>query len=144
VLNIKQNILLNLKDIITDQFGNYVIQNILLKTNTEILQNFVEEIKNNIIFYSNNKFASNAVEKCIQNPKIKNEVLKLFMNKDIFDKIILDKFGNYVAQRAIAVADDKDRKILIDLLKLILPELKNKYFGERLLIKVKYLYPDFF
>ena len=144
VLNIKQNILLNLKDIITDQFGNYVIQNILLKTNSEILQNFVEEIKNNIIFFSNNKFASNAVEKCFQNPKIKNEVLKLFMNKNIFDKIILDKFGNYVAQRAIAVADDKDRKILIDLLKLILPELKNKYFGERLLIKVKYLYPDFF
>ena len=144
ILNIKKNVLLNLKDIITDQFGNYVIQNILLKTNTEILQNFVDEIKNNIIFYSNNKFASNAVEKCFQNDRIKNEVLKLFMSKDIFNKIILDKFGNYVAQKAIAAADDQDRKILIDLLKLTIPELKNKYFGEKLISKIQFLYPNFF
>ena len=144
ILNIKKNVLLNLKDIITDQFGNYVIQNILLKTNTEILQNFVDEIKNNIILYSNNKFASNAVEKCFQNDRIKNEVLKLFMSKDIFNKIILDKFGNYVAQKAIAAADDQDRKILIDLLKLTIPELKNKYFGEKLISKIQFLYPNFF
>ena len=144
ILNIKKNVLLNLKDIITDQFGNYVIQNILLKTNTEILQNFVDEIKNNIILYSNNKFASNAVEKCFQNDRIKNEVLKLFMSKDIFNKIILDKFGNYVAQKAIAAADEQDRKILIDLLKLTIPELKNKYFGEKLISKIQFLYPNFF
>ena len=144
VLNIKKNILVNLKDIITDQFGNYVIQNILLNKNSEIVKNFVDEIKNNIIFFSNNKFASNAVEKCFQNENIKNDVLKLFMIKDNFDKIILDKFGNYVAQRAIAAADDKDRKILLDLLKLIMPELKNKYFGEKLLSKMQFLYPNFF
>ena len=57
VLNIKKNILVNLKDIITDQFGNYVIQNILLNKNSEIVKNFVDKIKNNIIFFSNNKFA---------------------------------------------------------------------------------------
>jgi pumilio RNA-binding family len=143
-LNIKKNILMNLKDIIMDQFGNYVIQHILLKTKSEILQNFVDEIKVNLILYSNNKFASNAVEKCFQNENIKNDVIKLFMVKDIFNSIILDKFGNYVAQRAIGAADDKDRKILIDLLKLIIPELKNKYFGEKLLSKIQFLYPNFF
>ena len=143
-LNIKKNILMNLKDIITDQFGNYVIQNILMNKNSEIVMNFVAEIKNNIIFYSNNKFSSNAVEKCFENENIKNDFIKLFMVKEIFEKIILDKFGNYVAQKAIATANDNEKIILIDLLRLLIPELKNKYFGEKLLSKMEYLYPNFF
>ena len=144
LLNIKKNILLNLKDIITDQFGNYVIQKILLKKDSTIVNVFVEEIKNNIIFYSNNKYSSNAVEKCFDNDNIKNDVLKLFMIKDNFEKILLDKYGNYVAQKAIAKANNNEKKILIDLLKSFIPELKNKYFGEKLLNKMEYLYPNFF
>jgi pumilio RNA-binding family len=143
-LNIKKYILMNLKDIITDQFGNYVIQCILMNKNSEIVKNFVDEIKNNIIFYSNNKFSSNAVEKCFENENIKNDFIKLFMIKEIFEKIILDKFGNYVAQKAIATADDNEKIILIDLLRLLIPELKNKYFGEKLLSKMEFLYPNFF
>ena len=143
-INIKKHILLNLKDIITDQFGNYVIQNILLRKNSEIVKDFAEEIKNNIIFYSNNKFSSNAVETCFENDAIKNDVIKLFMVKDIFEKIIMDKFGNYVAQRAITSANENDRKILMGLLISLIPELKNKYFGEKLLSKMEFIYPNFF
>ena len=143
-LNIKKSILLNLKEIITDQFGNYVIQSILMKKNSQIVKDFVEEIKKNIILYSNNKFSSNAVEKCFQNDNTKNDFIKLFMIKEIFEKIILDKFGNYVAQKAIASSNDNDKKILIDLVKELLPELKNKYFGEKLLSKLEFLYPNFF
>jgi hypothetical protein len=143
-LKIKKYILMNLKDIITDQFGNYVIQCILMNKNSEIVKNFVDEIKINIIFYSNNKFSSNAVEKCFENENIKNDFIKLFMIKEIFEKIILDKFGNYVAQKAIATADDNEKIILIDLLRLLIPVLKNKYFGEKLLSKMEFLYPNFF
>ena len=144
LINIKKNILLNLKDIITDQFGNYVIQHILLKTTSEIINDFVNEIKNNIVYFSNNKFSSNAVEKCFENEFIKKDVLNIFMMKDIFEKIIMDKYGNYVVQKAIANADDKEKIILLELLKQFIPELKNKYFGEKLLSKMEFLYPDFF
>ena len=143
-LNIKKCILLNLHDIITDQFGNYVIQSILIKNNSDIVKNFVEEIKNNIIYYSNNKFASNAVEKCFQSEDIKNDIIELFMKKEIFEKIILDKFGNYVVQKAIATGNDNQKKILIDLLISFIPKLKNKYFGQKLLYKIQFLYPNFF
>ena len=143
-LNIKKCILLNLTDIITDQFGNYIIQCILLKYNSDIVKDFVEEIKNNIIYFSNNKFASNAVEKCFQREDIKNDIIELFMKKEIFEKIILDKFGNYVVQKAIASGNDNQKKILIDLLISFIPKLKNKYFGQKLLSKIEFYYPNFF
>ena len=66
------------------------------------------------------------------------------MVKDIFEKIIMDKFGNYVAQRAITSANENDRKILMGLLISLIPELKNKYFGEKLLSKMEFIYPNFF
>ena len=143
-LNIKKSILLNLKEIITDQYGNYVIQSIITNKNSQIVKDFVEEIKKGIIFYSNNKYSSNAVEKCFANNNIKDDIIKVFLIKENFEAIILDKYGNYVAQRAIINANSNDQKILLDLLKSLIPEIKNKYFGEKLLCKMESLFPYFF
>ena len=143
-LNIKKNILINLKDIITDQFGNYAIQIILENKNSLIVKDFVEEINKNLVPFCNNKFASNAVEKCLANDNYKNIIIKNFMNKPIFEKIISDKFGNYVAQRAIAQANDNDRKILIEIFISLIPQIKNQYFGEKLVSKIMALYPEYF
>ena len=142
LIKIKQSILQNLKEIITDQYGNYVIQSILTKEGSPIVKDFIIEINKNLIFYSNNKFSSNALEKCFENESMKNIVLDKLLNKDIFEKIILDKFGNYVVQKAIAKADDNRRNYMFQLLIPLIPNLKNQYFGKRLLSKLALQYPN--
>ena len=142
LIKIKQIILQNLKEIITDQYGNYVIQSILTKEGSPIVKDFIIEINKNLIFYSNNKFSSNALEKCFENESMKNIVLDKLLNKDIFEKIILDKFGNYVVQKAIAKADDNRRNYMFQLLIPLIPNLKNQYFGKRLLSKLALQYPN--
>ena len=142
LIKIKQSILQNLKEIITDQYGNYVIQSILTKDGSPIVKDFIIEINKNLIFYSNNKFSSNALEKCFENESMKNIVLDTLLNKDIFEKIILDKFGNYVVQKAIAKADDNRRNYMLQLLIPLIPSLKNQYFGKRLLSKLILQYPN--
>ena len=142
LINIKQNILENLTEIITDQYGNYVIQNILTKEGSPIVKDFINEINKNIIFFSNNKFSSNAVEKCFENESLKNIVLDQFLEKNIFEKIILDKFGNYVVQKALAKADNNRRNKMLQLLIPLLPILKTQYYGQRLLSKLMLQYPN--
>ena len=142
LIKIKQCILQNLREIITDQYGNYVIQSILTKEGSPIVKDFINEISKNIIVYSNNKFASNAVEKCFENESMKNTVLDKFLQKDIFEKIILDKFGNYVVQKAIAKADNERKNYMLQLLIPLVPSLKTQYFGQRLLSKLILQYPD--
>ena len=45
---------------------------------------------------------------------------------------------------AITSANENDRKVLMGLLISLIPELKNKYFGEKLLSKMEFIYPNFF
>lgn len=142
LINIKKNILKNLNEIITDQYGNYVIQSIFTKEGSPLEEDFISEISKNIIFYSNNKFSSNAVEKCFENSKMKNIVLNQFLKPEIFENIIMDEFGNYVIQKAIAKADSRRKKIMFQLLKPLIPNLKNKYFGQRLLSRLLLQCPD--
>ena len=142
LIKIKQCVLQNLSEIIIDQYGNYVIQSILTKEGSSIVKDFINEINKNIVYYSTNKFSSNAVEKCFENENMKNIVLDQLIKKEIFEKIILDKFGNYVVQKAISKADSNRKNYMLQLLIPLIPTLKNQYFGQRLLSKLIMQYPN--
>ena len=133
---IKRCIIQNLPEIINDQYGNYVIQSILNKSDPLFEKDFINEIIKNIVFYSNNKFSSNVVEKCLEHQNMKNAVLDQFLRKDVFEKIILDNFGNYVFQKALANADDIRKFSMLKLLKPLIPKLKEQHFGQILLLRL--------
>jgi pumilio RNA-binding family len=142
LINIKKSILLNLKDIITDQYGNYIIQSIIEKPNSTFTNEYILEISKNVSLYSTNKFSSNAVEKCLENKNMKNIILEKILEKNVFEKILLDKFGNYVIQKALLTSDDKIRKIIFQKIKPLINRLKGEYFGQRLISKLNHQYPD--
>jgi hypothetical protein len=141
LINIKKNILKNLNEIITDQYGNYVIQSILTKEGSPLEEDFINEICKNIIFYSNNKFSSNAVEKCFENAKMKNIVLNQFLKPETFEIIIMDEFGNYVIQKALLKSDQNKQFIMFKLLAALVHKLQCLPFGQKLLSKLFILYP---
>ena len=114
----------------------------MIKPNSPIVKDFIYEISKNIVFYSNNKFSSNAVEKCFENEEMKNIVIDKFLQKDIFGKIVLDKFGNYVVQKALNKADITRKNYMLQLLIPLIPNLKTQYYGQRLLNKLCSQYPN--
>ena len=55
------------KDLILDQYGNYVIQHILTRGIPKNRNYIIKKVKDNILEFSRHKFASNVVEKALQN-----------------------------------------------------------------------------
>jgi mRNA-binding protein PUF3 len=68
-------------ELITDQYGNYVIQHIIEKVGSEKCQKIYNLLNGKIFEYSVHKFASNVVEKCLtfgndrQRKKIIDEII---------------------------------------------------------------------
>ena len=136
VENIVKVIEKNLINIITDQFGNYLIQNIILSDNELLKENIVEQISKNIIFYSNQKFSSNVVEKCFEDNFIKDKLIKQILIEENFKSILLDNFGNYVIQKAIISSDEETKDKFFKMLIKLIPELEKLNFGQKLLSKL--------
>ena len=125
-----------LMNIITDQYGNYLIQNIILFDNKNLKENIVDQISENIIFYSNQKFSSNVVEKCFEDKFIKDKVIKQILIEENFKSILLDNFGNYVIQKAILSSDEETQDKFFKMIIPLIPELEKLNFGQKLLSKL--------
>jgi hypothetical protein len=79
-----------------------------------------DNLQGRLYEYSKHKFASNVVEKCLclgkkeQTEKIINEIVELDnKNGDILYTLVNDKYGNYVVQKMIDVANVKAKDILV-------------------------------
>ena len=71
-------------------------------------------------------------------------VLDVHCDKGTSVGIINSSDDIYLTDNQAIFIDDNEKIILIDLLRLLIPGLKNKYFGEKLLSKMEFLYPNFF
>ena len=107
-----------INELCLDQYGNYVIQNIIekIKDNEKIY----DGIQGKIFEYSLHKFASNVVEKClalgnkVQTQRIVNEIIEQDnKTNNALLSLVKDKYGNYVIQKMIEVADLKSKEILV-------------------------------
>ncbi|KIV99133.1 hypothetical protein, variant [Verruconis gallopava] len=114
----------NSKNIIDDQYGNYVTQHMIVFGFPEDREKVIDQIRDRIIPYSKHKFASNVVEKCFSHgsQKQKHELLMAIVNysDDLGDgptQLLLDGFGNYVIQTMLDTLSDSDWIIFYNILK---------------------------
>lgn len=115
---ILQEIYERINELCMDQYGNYVIQNIVekIKENGKVF----EALKGKIYEYSKHKFASNVIEKCLsvgtreQINLIVQEIIEFDnRNNEVLFTLVKDKYGNYVVQKMIEVADLNAKEILV-------------------------------
>ena len=139
--SIIEEILNNYHDLIQDQYGNYVIQKILNKMEKGTAKNeFFDLMKGNVYNYSVHKFASNVLENCLcigntaQNKKLIDEILlNANESNDIIMSMVTDKYGNYVIQKMIEVANYQDKKTLIKLITSSFSTKKRDGFSKHVL-----------
>ena len=141
-----ENVIINIEKtlniIITDQYGNYIIQSILNFKNNKLKEKILNSIILNLNFYSKQKFSSNVVEICLENDLVKNTIINEIMKEGNFKDLIFDKYGNYVIQKAISSVDENTRIKMFNILIPLIPKLKKYTFGQKLLSKLIFKYPN--
>jgi len=91
-------------DLSNDIHGNYVVQKMVYYGNGEIRTRVIEKVLPYIASLCCTKSGSNVLEKCLQNAtreESQSIVDKVVENEETLQKIISDKYGNYVVQRML-------------------------------------------
>lgn len=134
--------------LIEDQYGNYVVQHVIQHGNEGTLGNIIKGLKGHVLEKSQHKYASNVVEKVIVHASAKDraelitEVLTKIEQPGVNgDKVgvtpvnlmIKDQFANYVVQKMIDLAEEKQRSDLIELIRKEAEVLRSFPYGKHIL-----------
>ena len=148
---ILESILSNIKEIIIDKYGNYVVQYIIKNIITNNQKS--HEIKNinlleifkfildDFVNYSNQKYSSNVIEKLFMIEELKQDLIEKIKDPKIVRSLLFEKYGNYVIQKGLNFAEDNDREEIFKIIGDLLEELKKVEFGNKLLNKLMNKYP---
>ena len=148
---ILESILSNIKEIIIDKYGNYVVQYII--KNIIINSQKSQEIKNlnlheifkfildDFVNYSNQKYSSNVIEKLFMLEELKQDLIEKLKNPKIARSLLFEKYGNYVIQKGLNFAEDNDREEIFKIIGDLSEDLKKIEFGNKLLNKLLNKYP---
>lgn len=97
----------NTKLFVRDPFANYVIQYVLsMKKSPKVCEEVGSQLLGSILDLSLEKFSSNVIEKCLEvtTPKVKQEMVLEILQAKSYYPYLMDQYGNYVIQKALAVA----------------------------------------
>ena len=133
------------RQLISDQFGNYVIQYVVGLNNNIINKNIVIVIMEDLIHLCKEKYASNVIEKFIFIKSSESkEVIQIIINhENNLHQLIIDQYGNYIVQRILSIVTPDVRLNLLRLIVSWYKEIKNLSFGNRLITKLNERYPEF-
>ncbi|TEB35914.1 ARM repeat-containing protein [Coprinellus micaceus] len=134
-------------DMITDQFGNYVIQYLLESGRPSERNYIVSLMRGNIVPFSLHKHASNVCERAfIYTPeKIRQDLIDelLVLDHNHFPRgihaLVHDQYGNYVLQRAVEQAHGLQKDYLMSVISQQLRNVRVGPIGDQC---VKYLAVD--
>ncbi|SCM25477.1 mRNA-binding protein PUF1 [Plasmodium berghei] len=135
----------NSLELVQDAFGNYVVQYILNMGNEKVNFEIIEKLLKDIEKHAVQKFSSNVIEKCliIGTTKCRKIMINglLKKGKNVLKNVILDKYGNYVIQRALSVAPEPELTKLVEGIKPYIKELRNINSGKRIAWKLAKKHP---
>ena len=138
-LDIMVNVIIdNIDKLINDENGNFSIQKIITKLNENVYNSRIfNYIQDKIIKLSVQKFSSNVIETfLITIPIYKDKIIsKLKENNNIIN-LLLDKYGNYIVQKALSYANVDDFNIMIKYIKNNIKALKQNSHGKKIYEKL--------
>ena len=131
----------NIQQIITDQFGNYLIQYLLTSQEVKLndIDNIIQYILENIFNICKMKFSANVIEKCFENSndEIKSKIIiSLVRNGKYLIDLLMDQYGNYVVQKALLVTKGELYMKMLTIISKGINELKQTAFGNKLIVKL--------
>ncbi|CAI2357159.1 unnamed protein product [Caenorhabditis sp. 36 PRJEB53466] len=135
----------HLKQLVLDQYGNYVIQHVIEHGTEAEKRKIVQEvISDDLLKFAQHKFASNVIEKCLSfgTADERNTIIDKVCG-DPNDpsppllQMMKDPFANYVVQKMLDVADPQHRKKITLTIKPHIATLRKYNFGKHILLKLE-------
>ena len=117
-----------IKDLVQDQYGNYVVQHILEHGRNCDKDMIVNEVFGRVPDLSCHKFASNVVEKCVVHSEKKHRsrlIDEVCGTPNAMFDMMKDQFANYVIQKMLDVADYDEKKRLLNKMRPHINALKK-------------------
>lgn len=137
-------------ELMQDAYGNYVVQYVLDVCSNNDVHAVCESVIGKVSLLAIQKFSSNVMEKCLE--RCTDEVRKAYLDElidpDRIRELMMDPFGNYVVQRALAVASHTQALALVDAARPHLISstgggIRNTAGGRRILAKIERRFPHF-
>lgn len=138
-INLVHKITMNSFDLVQDPFGNYVVQYILDLNDPTFTTPMCEGFQGKIIELSKQKFSSNVIEKCVRCADMPTKALMIseLLDAEELEKLMRDSYGNYVVQTALEFAPPDLCVHLIEIMRPILPSIRQTPYGRRIQSKVQ-------
>ena len=146
-------------DLMQDAYGNYVVQYVLDVCEDSEVHAVCESVVGRVSLLSIQKFSSNVMEKCLERctDRVKEHYLSELSDPDRIRELMMDPFGNYVVQRALAVATHAQAVRLVEAMRphLISSQpgaaygqrnaggMRNTAGGRRIMAKICRRFPNF-
>lgn len=131
-------------DLVQDPFGNYVVQYILDLNEPGYTTPLCLSFVGNIAPLSKQKFSSNVVEKCLRTcvQDVRSRMIEEMLRPSEMEKLLKDSYANYVVQTALDFADVETKGKMIDVIRPILPAIKQTPHGRRIASKIQAADPN--
>jgi hypothetical protein len=121
-------------ELVQNPFGNYVVQYVLDLGIDDVNSQVIAKFYGSLSSLATNKFSSNVIEKClrISNIKVRGNMVAELSDSKTLEHLIQDSFGNYVVQTALSVSDAKQFTTMSDLIKPLLPLVRNTPYAKKI------------
>lgn len=134
-----------IEDLINDKYGNYTIQTIIKLENEKVNERIFIYINENLTKLSKEKFSSNVIDKCIINNNVNTDkIIHNMVQNNLIKEIVVDQYGNYVIQKALAVSEGEIFEKIMEQVKPTVPELQKTNIGKKILERLTQQYKEYF
>lgn len=142
---ILNEIIFKCRDLIKDQFGNYVVQHVVSHGDPEQQSVIKQTVFPDIARWSQHKYASNVVESCLEHAskaEISHLVDFILQCDETGSSCALlpmmkHMYGNYVVQKLLDRADERDRERIVCIIRHNADYLKRFTFGKHVLSRLE-------
>lgn len=124
--------------LVQDPFGNYVVQYIIDLNEPMFTEPLVQQFHGRIPQLSRHKFSSNVIEKCLRcaSNESKDMIVEELLAPGETERLIRDSYANYVIQTALEHATIYMKKELVEVIRPILPAVRQTPYGRKIQAKV--------
>uniref|UniRef100_A0A7S2U7A4 PUM-HD domain-containing protein n=1 Tax=Attheya septentrionalis TaxID=420275 RepID=A0A7S2U7A4_9STRA len=145
-------------ELMQDAYGNYVVQYVLDVCADEDVHAVCESVVGKVCLLAIQKFSSNVMEKCLERctDRVRGLYIDELSDGERVRELIMDPFGNYVVQRALAVATHAQAVCLVECMRphLVCTQdansqgqhgggMRNTAGGRRIMAKICKRFPNF-
>ncbi|KAK2446484.1 hypothetical protein P8452_23944 [Trifolium repens] len=122
-----------------DPYGNYVLQIVIKMKFPSAHERMIKELRGKFVRLSVNMYASNVVEDLLRvsNQNDVRVIVEELMTSRNFLDVLQDRFGNYVAQRALQYTQGRLCRQLSNLINSYHKDLHSHIYGKNVLTMAK-------